>query len=102
MDSNREEARLMSIKAALTNTTNTEGWGYIKQMADNVVKRAVQDALDEENRDLGEAKRFKAKALQKGFADLFNAIDVTKSLTSPQNDSDPFAEVEFQQSDIIV
>jgi hypothetical protein len=66
-----ELSRQMAIKAAVVGTTNTPGWNYIKEIADKLVAAAVQEALDEENPQLGESKRLKAKAMQKGFGDLF-------------------------------
>ena len=74
-----EKDRLLAIRAALMQTTNTLGWAYVKQMADNIVKQETQRALDEENPILGESKRLKAKALQAGFNDFFSTIETSKS-----------------------
>jgi hypothetical protein len=83
----KEVARITAIRAALVQTTATAGWAYIKQMSENVVAKAIQDALDAED-ETGEAKRFKASSLQKGFRDLFNAIEVTKSFNPDQKSDD--------------
>lgn len=80
-----EVARLIAIKNALQGTTSTQGWMYIKQIADNLVSKSVEEALDEEDREKGESKRLKAAALKKGFAELFNAIDSAKAI-NPEAD----------------
>jgi hypothetical protein len=80
----QEIARITAVKSALIHTTGTQGWLYIKKMANNVVQKTVQEALDEEDRDKGEAKRLKAASLQKGFAELFSAVEVTKGFDIEQ------------------
>lgn len=93
MDKN-EANRLMAIKAALVVTTNTPGWSYIKQIANNRVQKAVQEALDEEDSAKGETRRLKAKAMQLGFTDLFAAIEVTKAFNPNEADDAGFGELE--------
>jgi hypothetical protein len=97
---NNERNRLIAIKAALVTTTKTPGWAYFKQMANNVVQKAVQESLDEEDREKGESKRLKAKAMQKGFTELFNAVEVTKAY-DPEGGSDDsaFGELELETSE---
>jgi hypothetical protein len=75
----QEVQRIMAVKSALVTMTGSPGWPYFKQIAMNVVDVAVSEALDEENPDKGEAKRLKAKALKKGFNDLFNAVEITSN-----------------------
>jgi len=94
---NPEIARLMSIKAALVVTTNTQGWEFIKQIADNIVTKTINEALDEEERDKGESKRLKAAALRKGFAELWGAIDATKQFEEPTAEPDGLSELENGQ-----
>lgn len=72
--------RVAQIKAALLQTTNTAGWAHVKSFANSVVQKTVQEALDENDPVLGEAKRLKASAIQKGFASLFQAIETTKGI----------------------
>jgi len=79
-----EISRLMAIKAALITTTNTQGWQYIRQIADNVVKSAIQAAIDEDDPIKGETLRRKAKALKDGLSDLFNAIETSKQFGTEQ------------------
>jgi hypothetical protein len=93
-----EQARILAIRAALVSTTATTGWRYVRQMADNVVARSTQEALDEEDPIKGESKRLKAKALQKGFQDLFNAIETTKAIDLRESDS-AFGELEIGVED---
>ncbi len=81
-------SRITAIKAALIATTNTPGWSFVKQMANNIVQNTVQEALDEEDPVKGEAKRLKASALQRGFADLFKALEVTKAFDETQVEDD--------------
>ncbi len=75
------------MKAALKQTTSTIGWGFMKQMADNLVKISIQDSLDEEHRDKAEMKRLKAKALQAGFHDWFSAIEGVKTFATDDEPS---------------
>lgn len=75
MNQRDEINRLAAVKAQLLATTHTTGWGYIKKIAANAVDKAIQDALDEQDRDRGELKRIKAKAMQQGFAEVFEAIE---------------------------
>lgn len=89
-------SRIMAIKAAMVITTNSQGWTYIKQMADNVVKKAIQEALDAED-GMGEMKRLKASALQKGFAELFAAVDATKAFEDHSTDEDGLGALELMQ-----
>lgn len=83
MDNNR----IAAVRAALLQTTATVGWGYVKSLANSVVQQTVQAALDEENPVLGEAKRLKASAIQKGFKELFTAIETTKGIDLGNNDA---------------
>lgn len=96
MDANNQD-KLLAIKAALIQTTATQGWSYVKQLANNLVQREVVSALEEEDRDLGESKRLKAQALRKGFADWFQAIEACKSY-SPDPDA-TFGELEVEQAE---
>ena len=93
---NAEVARVMAIKAALTITTTTQGWAHVKQMADNIVKKTTDEALDEEDREKGETKRLKASALKKGFAELFNAIETTKGFQDSSADDNDFGSLDFE------
>lgn len=79
-----ETERLLAVRAALLQTTNTIGWTYVKQMAENIVKQSTQAALDEENPVLGESKRLKAKAMQSGFYSFFSTIETAKSFSTDQ------------------
>lgn len=74
-----ETERLMVVRAALMQTTNTPGWNYVKQMAENIVKLSTQEALDEEDPVKGESKRLKAKAMQKGFEQFFSTVETAKA-----------------------
>ena len=76
-----QESKQAAIKAALIQMTATQGWGYVQQLANGLVQRSVVDALEEEDPTKGEAKRLKAAALRKGFADWFIAIEAYKQYT---------------------
>lgn len=93
MDQN-ERNRLVALRAALVGTTNTPGWKYVEQIANNAVQKAVQEALDEENPVTGESKRLKAAALQKGFKALFDTIRATKGFDPNAADDSGFGELE--------
>jgi hypothetical protein len=87
MTQNEELSYVMAQKAALVGTVNSSGWPLVKQIADKIAKRAIQEALDAED-GTGESKRLKAKALQKGFDDLFAHIEAVKNFDPhPQDDS---------------
>lgn len=82
---NNETTRLLAIKAALTSTTATLGFVYIKQMADNLVSKSVEEALEEEDREKRDGKIVRAAALRRGFADLWSAVESAKAI-DPQAD----------------
>jgi hypothetical protein len=90
----QEVARLMAIKAALTVTTNSIGWQHIKQMADNAVTQAMQDAMDADTREKGEDLRLEARALQRGFKKLFDAIETVKAFAVGTTEDSGLGELE--------
>lgn len=90
-----EVDRVMAIKSALVSMTATQGWRYFKQIADNVVQRAVQNAIDEDDASRGEILRRKAKAMQDGLRDLFNAVEVTKGFVAPEDDENGLGDLEL-------
>ena len=94
-----EISRQTAIKAAIVSTTNTAGWRYIKEVADKLVAEAIQGALDEEDSALGESKRLKAKALQKGFADLFQSITSIAQYSPTAVDDNAFGELELPETE---
>lgn len=94
MDNNQ---RIAGIQAALLQTTATVGWGIVKSFANSVVQKTVQAALDEEDPTLGEAKRLKASAIQKGFKELFAAIETTKGIDLGNNDAGLGGEITNEQ-----
>jgi hypothetical protein len=96
---NAELARQMAVKSALVSTTNTTGWPLVKEIADRVVNKAIQEALDEEDSDRGESKRLKASALKKGFADLFNYIDSVKQYDPQAANDGGLQQLEYTASE---
>lgn len=96
MAQNADTARVMAVKAAMIQTTGTPGWQFIKQLADNIVAKTVNEALEEDDRDKGESKRLKAAALKKGFAELFTAIESTKNLTASAESDNDFGNLEME------
>lgn len=96
MDTQAELNRMSAVKVAVMATTRTPGWQYVKQIANNIVTKVIQDALDEPDRELGESKRLKASALQRGFADLFNGLEQTMNFDPEQLSTDQtgFGELE--------
>jgi hypothetical protein len=87
-------AQLMAAKARLVQTTNTLGWGDVQQIANNLVAQAMQEAMDEEDRDRGEAKRLKAKGMQNGFESLFVTIEKLKQFEETSKDESGLGELE--------
>lgn len=86
MANEKDLAYVMAQKAALVQTVNTPGWPLVKQIADKLVVQAIQEALDAEDAT-GESKRLKAKALQKGFDELFSKIHQAKEF-NPEIEDD--------------
>lgn len=82
---NSDTARLLAVKAALVSTTATLGFVYVKQMAENLVQRSVEEALEEDDREKRDSKILRAAALKRGFADLWNAVESAKAI-DPQAD----------------
>ncbi len=74
-----ETDRLLIVRAALMQTTNTPGWTYIKQMANNIVRQYTTNALDEKDRDTRADRAAAAAALRDGFNDFFSVIETAKS-----------------------
>jgi hypothetical protein len=97
MSDSNEISRLLAVKNAIVITTNTPGWRFIQQIAQNLVSKAIEDALDEENREQGEAKRLKASALKKGINDLLNAIENTKNINPESDFENGLGELEYQE-----
>lgn len=91
-----ETNRLLAIKAELGKTTSTPGWRMVQKLANNVVQKFVQEALDEEDREKGESKRLKAKALQAGFSDLFSTIEAAKAFDPQSSDDTGLGNLEFE------
>ena len=83
-----EMRRILLIKNGLVQMCNTQGWEFFKQMGKNVVELAINEALAEEDPVKGESKRLKARALQKGLADLFSAVEAAKQFAPEQSDAD--------------
>ena len=78
--------RLLQIKAALVAMSATQGWTYVRQIADNVVNHAKDSILDGKTAAEREEAALKATALRNGFRDLFNAIDAAKQFGDSEND----------------
>jgi hypothetical protein len=93
-NSNPEVARVMAIKAALVVTTNTQGWAYIKTIADNIVQKTIDEALEEEDSAKRDGKTLKAAALRKGFAELFSAVNSTMQFAEQSDETDGLGELE--------
>lgn len=79
MADTQEVSRITAIKAAFVGMTATAGWAYFKQVGDNLMKKYVQAALDEEDPIRGESKRLYAKAMRDAVRELLNAVEVTKA-----------------------
>lgn len=91
---NSETSRLLAIKAAMISTTATLGFVYIKQISENIVEKAVTDALDEEDREKRDTKTLKAAALRRGFADLWSAVENTKAIDPKADFGSAFEQLE--------
>jgi hypothetical protein len=86
----QEIARLMAIKGALNATKSTQGWHFIRQIADNISKQATEAALDEDDKQKGEDKRLIAKAARDAFKTLWQAVENAAAI-----DADVLAESEL-------
>ena len=85
-----EIARMTALKAALVQTTTTPGFDYIRQLAEKIVFKATNAALDEEDAAKRNDKVLKASALRRGFAELFNTIDQMKQFNPQEDFSEEF------------
>jgi hypothetical protein len=81
---NNQVSKQTAIKAALIQMTATQGWGYVKQLANNLVQVATVEALEEEDSSKRDAKVLKASALRKGFMDWFISIEQYKQYTETE------------------
>lgn len=92
-----ETQRILLIKQGLVQMCSTPGWAYFQGMSKNVIAQAIQEALDEDDPVRAESKRLKAKAMQKGLAELFGAVEIAKSFDLQTDEMgngfelDPFA-----------
>jgi len=70
-----EHDRLMALKVALTETSSTRGWAYIKHIAQNIVQGDLQHALNVE--DDTESKKYllEARVAQRIFGQVFTVVD---------------------------
>ena len=96
MTQNNDTARIMAVKSALVQTVNTAGWAYIRQIADAIVKKTIDEALDEEDHDKRDGKTLKASALRRGFSELWVAVDAAKSLELQTEDDNTLGELETE------
>jgi hypothetical protein len=92
-----EVQRLNAIRAALNVTTNTHGWVYAKQIADNIVKVSTQAAKDAADDDVkGLILLRKAKVAEEIFRDFFNAIETSKQFGT-EEEPEWFTQLAFDE-----
>lgn len=96
----KERDRLMAVKIALSETANTRGWIYIKQVALNIVQGALQHSLNVVDETESEQCRVKARVAQQIFGEMFTVID---SVLSFGTDSQPewFSELAPYDQEVI-
>lgn len=70
-----EHDRLMAVKIALTETTNTRGWAYIKKIAENIVETSLRNSLNTPEEVDSEHSRVEARIGRKLFGQMFGVID---------------------------
>jgi hypothetical protein len=70
-----ERARLLAIKAVLSQTTNTLGWSYIKKIAENIVQTSLQHSLNVEDEKESEQFLVEARVGKKIFGQMFTVIE---------------------------
>jgi hypothetical protein len=87
---------LMLIKKDVIATTATRGWYHIKQLAEDTVKQAEREAIDEEDDTKGNNLRREAKAARKFLNSFLKSVEVMKLVEAADNTSseeDDFYEV---------
>jgi hypothetical protein len=96
-----EIERLSAIKMALMQTTNSQGWFYMKQIAKNVVDNAKDKILDGKSAAEREEAALKATALRDGFAALFTAIEGAVNFDADDSqEADWFADLSFDTNEV--
>lgn len=90
MDSNEK----IAFKKELLFTTGSRGYSYIQDMANQVLGRMAAAAINEDDDVRGASLRREAKAAQKFWTDLTQAItentqlDLTPETTEPEDEDD--------------
>lgn len=87
--------RLMKIKHGLVEMTNTVGWLYFKQMAQNEINRATDEAFAELDPQKRETLINRAAALRSALPKLFAGVELTMQAVPDGDQVSDFAEMEF-------
>lgn len=98
-----ERARLLAIKAVLSQTTSTLGWAYIKKIAENIVQTSLQHSLNVEDEKESEQFRIEARVGKKIFGQMFTVIETaldfgTESEPEWFSELDAFAEAKENEN----
>ena|SRR5579862_2330927 len=95
-----EAQRLQAVKIALVQTTGTQGWSYVRQIAENVCNRMAAQAIDEEDSAKGEILRLKAQALKNGFRDVFSVIEGAKAFDPDTSEDEWFQDLSYESNEV--
>jgi len=87
---NQQQANVRT--AAILATTKTLGWRFITEDINEGLQKAVQEALDEEDREKRDYLVVKAKAMQQVFQDFFKKLTVMQQF---EESSPAFEEFEI-------
>lgn len=88
-----EHDRLMAVKVAMMETTNTRGWAYIKKIADNIVQTSLLHSLNVADDTESEQYRIKARVAREIFGQLFTVVDSSLSFGT-ETEPDWFSELD--------
>ncbi len=84
--------RLLAVKVALVETSRTQGWSYIKKIADNIVQTSLQHSLNVEDETESERFRIETRVARKVFGQLFGVIETTLDFGT-ESEPDWFSEL---------
>lgn len=75
---------LLIRKREVVATTNSIGWRYIQELAEETVRDLERKAIDEEDDDKGNILRREAKAARKFLTNFLRAVECQREADAPE------------------
>ena len=79
----------MLRKREVVTTTNSRGWYYIQQIAEDTIRLMERDAIDEEDDTKGSLLRRQAKAAREFYTRFSQQIEAMRRIDVPTDDEEP-------------